>query len=174
MSRYTSVHLGPGTVTVTNPGAAAGPDARRFVAAVEANMGAAITARARNYARAGRVGLPTVTAGESLSAYVTGSDRPYRTEVGGLDGSRAWAQCSCPYGCLSLDWCKHAGALGYVGAALLDGSFTGDAEALGPEFASQVCAVGAPPDGPPSQELRRAGLALLTPRVAHPGWWRPS
>jgi D-alanyl-D-alanine endopeptidase (penicillin-binding protein 7) len=58
-----------------------------------------------------------------ITAEIQGTEsRPYqvrlfRTSISGAD--RVGADCSCPYGC-DYGWCKHAAALAYVGAALLD------------------------------------------------------
>ncbi len=76
-----------------------------------------------------------------FTAQIQGSDRePYRvslmrTVISGSD--RIAADCSCPYGC-DYRWCKHAAALAYVAAFLLDtqpgvvAAWTGEDDDAGP------------------------------------------
>lgn len=125
-----------GGVAVGKPGAVSHDLATELVAAAEVECEPQILARGRTYARAGQVVDVTVGQGE-LTARIQGTGaRPYevrvfRTTISGSD--RVGADCSCPYGC-DMGWCKHAAALAYVGAALLDrdpaarGQWTGQPE----------------------------------------------
>lgn len=111
-----------GGVVVAKPGKVTGEPAAEMVAAAEMETSSAILARGRTYARAGQVVALEVEEGR-FSAEIQGSDRePYqvsllRTTISGSD--RVAAHCSCPYGC-DHGWCKHAAALAYVAALLLD------------------------------------------------------
>jgi hypothetical protein len=92
------------------------------VEAATMETGDKILARGRTYARAGQV-VEVHTEPRAFSAQIQGSDRtPYevrldRIVISGSD--RVAADCTCPYGC-DYDWCKHAAALAYVAAFLLD------------------------------------------------------
>jgi uncharacterized Zn finger protein len=111
-----------GGVVVGKPGAVSHPVAVELIAAAEMEAGPQFLARGRTYARAGQVMGVAVADGE-ITAEIQGTEsRPYqvrlfRTSISGAD--RVGADCSCPYGC-DYGWCKHAAALAYVGAALLD------------------------------------------------------
>lgn len=111
-----------GGVAVGKPGAVTHDLATELVAAASVECDPPILARGRTYARAGQVVALTV-AEDELTARIQGTGaRPYevrvfRTRISGAD--RVGADCSCPYGC-DFGWCKHAAALAYVGAALLD------------------------------------------------------
>lgn len=111
-----------GGVVVTKPGTVTGELAAEMVAAAEMETSSAILARGRTYARAGQVVALEVEEGR-FSAQIQGSaSEPYRvsllrTVISGSD--RIAADCSCPYGC-DHGWCKHAAALAYVAAHLLD------------------------------------------------------
>lgn len=111
-----------GGVVVAKPGKVTGDAAAELVAAAEMETLPQILARGRTYARAGQVVALEATAG-AFAAQIQGSDRaPYRVQllrtiISGSD--RIAAHCSCPYGC-DRGWCKHAAALAYVAAFLLD------------------------------------------------------
>jgi hypothetical protein len=98
------------------------PVAADLVAAAEMESAPQILARGRTYARAGQVVAVHVES-EGFSAQIQGTGaRPYqvrldRTTISGSE--RVAADCSCPYGC-DDGWCKHAAALAYVAAFLLD------------------------------------------------------
>ena len=111
-----------GGVVVAKPGAVSEPLAAEMVAAALVECAPQILARGRTYARAGQV--VAVQAGQrGFTAQIQGSAaRPYevrldRTTISGAD--RVAADCTCPYGC-DDGWCKHAAALAYVAAFLLD------------------------------------------------------
>lgn len=111
-----------GGVAVPKPGKVTDPAAASIVAAATMETSATILGRGRTYARAGQVlGLQADEHG--FSAQIQGSSRkPYevrlaRVVISGSD--RIDATCSCPYGC-DYDWCKHAAALAYVAAFLVD------------------------------------------------------
>jgi hypothetical protein len=111
-----------GGVVVAKPGKVTRELAAEMVAAAEMETSSTILARGRTYARAGQVVALEVEEGR-FTAQIQGSDRePYRvslmrTVISGSD--RISADCSCPYGC-DVGWCKHAAALAYVAAFLLD------------------------------------------------------
>lgn len=111
-----------GGVVVARPGKVSDPTAAELVAAAEMESAPQILARGRTYARAGQVVALQVEPG-GFSAQIQGTKAtPYevrldRTTISGSD--RVAADCTCPYGC-DDGWCKHAAALAYVAAFLLD------------------------------------------------------
>lgn len=111
-----------GGVVVATPGRVTAVLAAEMVAAAEMETQPHVLARGRTYARAGQVVAVQVEPG-AFSAQIQGtSDRPYevrldRTTISGAD--RVAADCTCPYGC-DDGWCKHAAALAYVAAFLLE------------------------------------------------------
>ncbi len=111
-----------GGVVVAKPGKVTDPLALELIAAAEVETRATILARGRTYARAGQV-VAVQVEHEGFSAQIQGTGaKPYqvrldRTSISGSD--RVAADCTCPYGC-DYDWCKHAAALAYVAAFLLD------------------------------------------------------
>lgn len=111
-----------GGVKVPKPGKVTDPDAMELVEAATMECTATILARGRTYARAGQV-IGVEAGAEGFSAKIQGSTRtPYkvRLERVMISGSeRIQADCTCPYGC-DFDWCKHAAALAYVAAFLVD------------------------------------------------------
>ena len=115
-------HSVEGGVVVAKPGKVNDPLALDLVAAAEIESAPQILARGRTYARAGQVVAVQVEP-EGFSAQIQGSGAsPYevrldRTTISGSD--RVAADCTCPYGC-DDGWCKHAAALAYVAAFLLD------------------------------------------------------
>ncbi len=111
-----------GGVKVPKPGKVEDPDALAIIEAAAIETRPPILSRGRTYARAGQV--IGVTADEDgFSARIQGSDRrPYevrltRHMISGAD--RIQADCTCPYSC-DYDWCKHAAALAYVAAFLVE------------------------------------------------------
>lgn len=111
-----------GGVVVPKPGKVTHPLAVELVAAAEMESDTKILSRGRTYARAGQV-VSVQVEQLGISARIQGTRaRPYevrlnRTRISGSD--RVAATCSCPYGC-DDGWCKHAAALAYVGAFLLE------------------------------------------------------
>ena len=111
-----------GGVVVAKPGKVSDALAADLVAAAEMESAPQILARGRTYARAGQVvAFHVETEGFSAQIQGTGSE-PYqvrldRTTISGSE--RVAADCTCPYGC-DHGWCKHAAALAYVAAFLLD------------------------------------------------------
>ncbi|HPE11626.1 MAG TPA: SWIM zinc finger family protein [Actinomycetota bacterium] len=111
-----------GGVVVAKPGKVTDPVAMEVVEAAAMETSDKILARGRTYARAGQV-VEVHTDPHAFTAQIQGSERtPYevrldRTVISGSD--RVAADCTCPYGC-DYDWCKHAAALAYVAAFLLD------------------------------------------------------
>ena len=129
-----------GGVVVASPGRVSDPLAAELVAAAEMECAPQILARGRTYARAGQV-VAVQVEHRGFSAQVQGTGAtPYevrldRTTISGSD--RVAADCTCPYGC-DDGWCKHAAALAYVAAFLLDrdttarADWTGATPAIGP------------------------------------------
>jgi len=111
-----------GGVVVARPGKVSDPMAAELVAAAEMESAPQILARGRTYARAGQVVAVQVEP-RGFSAQIQGTKAtPYevrldRTRISGSD--RVAADCTCPYGC-DDGWCKHAAALAYVAAFLLE------------------------------------------------------
>ncbi|MGM0386116.1 MAG: SWIM zinc finger family protein [Actinomycetota bacterium] len=111
-----------GGVVVAKPGKVTGELAAEMVAAAEMETSSSILARGRTYARAGQVVALEVEEGRFTAQIQGSAHKPYRvsltrTVISGSD--RIAADCSCPYGC-DFGWCKHAAALAYVAAHLLD------------------------------------------------------
>jgi hypothetical protein len=108
-----------GGVRVAKPGAVRSQAAARLVVLAEGRTTPGIGSRGRTYARKGQVVEVRVVAG-TASAAIQGSDaEPYSVALTHEDGT-VEAQCSCPYGCDAVEWCKHAAALAYVVAHLVD------------------------------------------------------
>ena len=134
-----------GGVVVATPGKVSNPLAVELVAAAEIESAPQILARGRTYARAGQVVAVQVEP-EGFSAQIQGTGaQPYdvrldRTMISGSD--RVAADCTCPYGC-DDGWCKHAAALAYVAAFLLDR----DPEARSEWTGQAPAAVGEAPGG---------------------------
>ena len=111
-----------GGVVVAKPGKVSDSLATDLVAAAEMESAPQILARGRTYARAGQVVAVQVQP-KGFTAQIQGTgSRPYqvrldRTTISGSE--RVAADCTCPYGC-DDGWCKHAAALAYVAAFLLD------------------------------------------------------
>jgi hypothetical protein len=170
-----------GGVAVGKPGAVTVPAAEDLVAAAVLECEPQILPRGRTYARAGQVMAVAIADGEITGQIQGTGARPYevrlfRTRISGAD--RVGAACTCPYGC-DDGWCKHAAALAYVGAALIDrdavlrGAWTGEApqgavDGVVPASAvvvdDAVLAVlrSAPPDRDPAQVLAwAAGIVPL-------------
>lgn len=111
-----------GGVVVAKPGKVTDPTAQELITAAEVETSDKIMARGRTYARAGQV-VAVQSESEAFLAQIQGTGRrPYqvrldRVVISGSD--RIAADCTCPYGC-DYGWCKHAAALAYVAAFLLD------------------------------------------------------
>lgn len=111
-----------GGVKVPKPGKVTDPAAVELVEAATRECTSAILARGRTYARAGQV-IGVAAGAEGFSAKIQGSSRtPYEVRLDKVvisSSDRIQADCTCPYGC-DFDWCKHAAALAYVAAFLVD------------------------------------------------------
>lgn len=111
-----------GGVVVAKPGRVTHPDAVALLEQAEIETDSRMLSRGRTYARAGQV-VSVVAEPGRFTARIQGSrSRPYevaleRIVISGSD--RVAATCSCPYGC-DYQWCKHAAALSYVAAFLLE------------------------------------------------------
>lgn len=146
-----------GGVVVPKPGKVEDPDALDLVHAAEMEGRPPILSRGRTYARQGQV-IGVEIEAEQFTASIQGSERrPYqvqltKTMISGSD--RIHASCTCPYTC-DYDWCKHAAALAYVAAFLVDSQPATRALWSGEEPPGEV---------PPLQE---ADLAVLR-SVARP------
>lgn len=122
-----------GGVAVSRPGRVTDPVALELVSQLPGRTTPGVLSRARTYARAGQVVDVTVDSG-TATARIQGSDaQPY--EVVLVASPELDADCTCPYGCSTHQWCKHAAALGFVLAHLLErdagvrGRWDGDAAA---------------------------------------------
>jgi uncharacterized Zn finger protein len=130
-------------VTVPKPGKVTGPQAQDMVAAAEMETSPTILARGRTYARQGQV-IDVQCEPGHFTARIQGSHaEPYlvrldRVTISGAD--RVAADCDCPYGC-DFGWCKHAAALAYVGAFLMDNDSEVRARWLGEEVAATTAYV---------------------------------
>jgi hypothetical protein len=135
-----------GGVVVAKPGKVDDPSAVDLVAAAEMESAPQILARGRTYARAGQVVAVHVEP-KGFSAQIQGTgSTPYevrldRTTISGSD--RVAADCTCPYGC-DDGWCKHAAALAYVAAFLLDRDLTARAAWTGAPSSSTPDDAGIP------------------------------
>lgn len=111
-----------GGVVVAKPGKVSHCLAADLVAAAEMESAPQILARGRTYARAGQV-VAVHAGNRGFTAQIQGTGaHPYQVRVDriSISGSeRVAADCTCPYGC-DEGWCKHAAALAYVAAFLLD------------------------------------------------------
>lgn len=111
-----------GGVTVAKPGKVTDPVALTIVEAAAMETSDSILSRGRTYARAGQV-IGVQAEPGVFTATIQGSSRtPYEVRLATvrISGSdRIDATCSCPYTC-DYDWCKHAAALAYVAAFLID------------------------------------------------------
>jgi uncharacterized Zn finger protein len=151
-----------GGVAVPKPGKVTDPQAQEMVEAAGMETNPRILARGRTYARAGQV-IDVQSEPGSFTARIQGSDpEPYlvrldRITVSGSD--RVAADCNCPYGC-DYDWCKHAAALAYVAAYLIDNDAVVRARWSGEEVESE-------PDVEPLTEQEVAALRS-PPRRADP------
>lgn len=109
-----------GGVSVARPGKVSNVDAMAIVAFALGHSSSAIPGRARTYARHGQVVGVSID-DESAQAQIQGSDaRPYQVGLHRATPTTFVAECSCPYGCTPHSWCKHAVALAYVVAELVD------------------------------------------------------
>ncbi len=135
-----------GGVVVAKPGRVSDPLAAELVAAAEMESATQILARGRTYARAGQV-VAFQVGSKGFSAQVQGTGAtPYevrldRTTISGSE--RVAAGCTCPYGC-DDGWCKHAAALAYVAAFLLDRDPTARAAWTGTPSVTQSADPGLP------------------------------
>lgn len=150
-----------GGVAVPKPGKVTHHDALDLVEAAQMETNPRILARGRTYARAGQV-IDVHSEPGSFTARIQGSDpEPYlvrldRITVSGSD--RVAADCDCPYGC-DYEWCKHAAALAYVSAFLIDNDEVVRARWSGEE-------VGAAPEVEPLTEQELEVLRSPPPPVA--------
>jgi uncharacterized Zn finger protein len=113
-----------GGVGVSAPGKAESAEGLALVAGANRLCTSAVASRARTYARHGQV--VGVDLGEKTAvAQVQGSgDEPYYLSLYRRDFGDYTADCDCPYGCGETYWCKHAVALAYVVANLIDRELT--------------------------------------------------
>jgi|GEM_PF-1878281 len=115
--------ISAGATLVTDPGLAEpGGPGEEFLEAAQRNWLRGPHRRGVDYARGGK--LTDIDRDEtSISATVGGSSQDYFTTVmgvtpGGLHSPDA--TCTCMYGSRPGDWCKHAIALAFAAAAMLD------------------------------------------------------
>jgi uncharacterized Zn finger protein len=111
-----------GGVVVAKPGKVTREEALALVQQAEYEATPGVLGRGRTYARAGQVVAVTVAPMEFTAQIQGTADEPYEVALRAItiSGSpRADASCNCPYGC-DFGWCKHAAALAYVAAHLLE------------------------------------------------------
>lgn len=150
-----------GGVAVAKPGKVTTEAALELVAAAEMETDPRILSRGRTYARLGQVVAIQLEEGE-FSAEIQGTRaKPYRvrlqrTTISGAD--RIAADCSCPYGC-DYGWCKHAAALAYVAAFLVESQPATTAAWSG--RADDAAAAGGTAPAVEVAELTDAELAVL-------------
>lgn len=129
-----------GGVVVPKPGTVTDPEALGIIEAAAVETRPPILSRGRTYARSGQV-IGVTADHEGFTGRIQGSDRkPYevrltRHMISGSD--RIHADCTCPYTC-DYDWCKHAAALAYVAAFLVDTQPATRSVWLGEDDASQT------------------------------------
>ena len=165
-----------GGVTVAKPGTVTRPEAQDLVDAALMETNPTILARGRTYARKGQV-IDVQCEPGSFTARIQGSDRrPYLVHLQAvtISGSdRVVAECTCPYTC-DYDWCKHAAALAYVAAFLLDndegmrarwsGAEAEQPPAVQPLTPDELAALrAAPPPVDPQELLSRAQTVVPYP-----------
>lgn len=109
-----------GGVKASKPGTATSDEGKALVDGAKRLCTAAIATRARTYARHGQV--VGVDVGEKTAvAQVQGSgEQPYLLSLYRRDFGDYTADCDCPYGCGERYWCKHAVALAFVVADMID------------------------------------------------------
>ncbi|MDQ1247291.1 MAG: hypothetical protein QG597_1661 [Actinomycetota bacterium] len=105
---------------MAKPGKATSAEGVALVTGANRVCTTAVASRARTYARHGQV--VGVDLGEKTAvAQVQGSgDEPYLLSLYRRDFGDYTADCDCPYGCGEFYWCKHAVALAYVVADMID------------------------------------------------------
>lgn len=113
-----------GSVFVINAGRAEpGSPGAEFLSVAVQNWKAGPAQRGKPYAGNGSI-ISLDVEGSTVDAYITGSGHEYLTSIRGAAGGWPFdlsASCDCMYGSMNGDWCKHAVALSYACAALLDG-----------------------------------------------------
>ena len=110
-----------GGVKVPRPGTVTNQVALALLQCLESMTRSTVAARGRTYARAGQVVEVRIDGGEAAAAIQGTGGRPYTVWLGAQDdGGSATARCNCPYGCSEVEWCKHAAALAYVVADLVE------------------------------------------------------
>lgn len=108
-----------GGVKVAKPGKVTHPAAQDLLSVTASETRDTIMSRGRTYARAGQVVDLQSLPGEFVANIQGSGRRPYTVRLTAMVLDHVRAECTCPYGC-EYDWCKHAAALAYVAAFLLD------------------------------------------------------
>lgn len=184
MNSWAQYSTGPrhevqGGVVVAKPGKVTHVVAEEMIAAAGMESNARVLARGRTYARAGQVVDVQVEPGAFLANIQGTRRKPYQVRLDrvSISGSpRVAADCDCPYSC-DYDWCKHAAALAYVAAFLLDQDagvrvdWTGDAAegpaqpvSVPPLTTDELAALGSTPRTLTAADALAAGEAI----VPHP------
>jgi hypothetical protein len=97
-----------------------GEEAARLEVVSEGRTTPGIGSRGRTYARAGQV-VEVRVGDRGATAAIQGSDdAPYTVSLTREPDGDVEATCTCPYGCDAVEWCKHAAALAFVVAHLVD------------------------------------------------------
>lgn len=85
-------------------------DVQKLKADMLNNTSQRVLGRAKDYVKKGKV-KQVQTQGALIQAVVEGSNDYYRVDLyKNVDGTYG-AACTCPYGCMKGDWCKHAAAV---------------------------------------------------------------
>lgn len=132
--RLHTLYVGPLGCEVDSPGNAellgVGEE---FLESAGVNFRSGPQTRGRGYARNGAI-QSLSRDGDRVQADVRGSGMTYDVVLRGVTDLGPFhlrASCDCPYSCAPRDWCKHAIAVSYAVAALLDGRVVDETGRLG-------------------------------------------
>ncbi len=109
-----------GGVKVPRSWKPSGEEAVRLEVVSEGRTTPGIGQRGRAYARAGQVVEVRLATGGATAAIQGSDDEPYAVSLAREADGDVQATCTCPYGCDAVEWCKHAAALAFVVAHLVD------------------------------------------------------
>lgn len=148
-------------------------EAVRLEVVCEGRTTPGIGSRGRTYARAGQVVEVRVEGGGATAAIQGSDDAPYSVSLTREPDGDVEATCTCPYGCDAVEWCKHAAALAFVVAHLVDtdaglaATWSGTAPPAAPVGAATTAAPAASaPSVLPAAE--RAGLVAALRTASRP------
>lgn len=141
-----------------------GEEAARLEVVVEGRTTPGIGSRGRTYARAGQVVEVRVEDRGATAAIQGSDDAPYTVSLTREPDGDVEATCTCPYGCDAVEWCKHAAALAFVVAHLVDtdvGLAAAWSGTTAPAVAGGAAAATQAPAAPVPSVLPAAGRAAL-------------